>query len=206
VTRRLGERDAYERSPIALARCVHHDYHEWRNILWAQVALAETEERTTDRGDILPAGPETASVVSPGKRRWGPEDFPRPHQVREMDRDLGWRAVAVARVEAVVGKLAEYESHGETLRTLVQWVCVEGDVRLVRRRGWRHSGPHYQAALEMFGGDNQMWQALTDAWSLIAVMAVEGDVLRAAQEAGAVDEKALAWVTERGLVVEKKDA
>ena len=202
MSRRLGERPEYERSPIALARAVHDDYHEWTGILRTQAALAYSIEDLSGEGheEPLPAGPETAPYVTPAKTRWGSHDFPRPHIIREIERNLGWRVVAIAKVESLVEKLAGYENHGETLAVLVRCVCFKGEVRLQRNRGWRHGGPYYKAALEMFGDDSQMWRALTDAWSLLAVIAVDATILTAAQEAGATDERAVAWARERGLL------
>src|SRR3989304_83737 len=55
------------------------------------------------------------------------------------------------------------------------------------RRGFR---PH----------DKLYWRQRAEAWEIVAVLAVDVDVLASAEAAGAVDARALAWARGRGLV------
>ena len=195
MSRRLGERDRYERD-VGLARAVHSDYHESLLLLAFHIGL----ERTTGHGDIIPMGPESASyVMAAGKTMPGAHDFPRDRDVDRMDRAVARMREIAAVKEAVVG-LRDYKPHGELMAALVEMVCMGSAARYTRRRGWRHVGPDYERAVKLCGGDDGYWRTLTDAWGIIAVLAVEVPVLAAAQAPVlAFDAKALAWARELGL-------
>lgn len=195
MSRRLGERDRYEHD-VGLARAVHSGYHESLLLLAFDMSL----ERTTERGDVIPAGPESASyVMAAGQTMPGSCDFPRDRDVDRMDRAAARMREIVAVKEALVS-LRDYEPHGELMAALVEMVCMGSAARYTRRRGWRHAGPDYEQAVRLCGGDSGYWRTLTDAWGIIGVLSVAPEVLVAAQEAGAVDLKALRWARERGLL------
>lgn len=195
MSRRLGERDRYEHD-VGLARAVHSGYHESLLLLAFDMSL----ERTTEHGDVIPMGPESASyVMAAGHAMPGAHGFPRERDVDRMDRSTQRMREIVAVKEALV-HLRDYEPHGELMAALVEMVCMGSAARYTRRRGWRHAGPDYEQAVRLCGGDSGYWRTLTDAWGIIGVISVGPEDLAAAREAGAVDERALAWARERGLV------
>lgn len=191
--RRLGERRLY-RSGDLLARCVHNDFHE--RALLADDDLFELEDTS---GDQLPAGPASSWAISLGDSPRGAHDFPSRRVQKAIDR-RGQRDEELARVLAAMRHLRDWEPHGELLYRATFVTCVAGEVRLLLGRGWRHVGKGYERARGYFGSRDQFWDALTLAWGIVAVLAVEPGVLRAAQEAGAADERAVAWARERGLL------
>lgn len=205
MSRGLGERSEYIRyrvdrdgeatkETLTLGAAVHEDYHTARNAL-----LAALEGAQEDNYDALPDTPPF--IILGGSKS---HDYPSGIVARIIDQALGsvgsrygdW----VERVEKAVSRLGEYEPHGETLQLMIYWACVKGTATLLRGRGWRHTGDWYAKALELAGGDVHFWKAWQDAWSLVAILVVEAPILAAAEEAGAVDAKTLAWAKERKLL------
>ena len=178
---RLGERREYGAYANTLGRAVHYDGH---------LLLIHAAD-TTFRFDGL----GSSWLVQMGR---GQDSFPRDSLCDEMDaraqRDADLRHL----MDAIEG-LRAYDPH---LHHLAVKVCVAGGGYVKPGRGLRHSGDLWDGAVrELYGGDDgALWRHLQSAWSLIAVLAVPGDVLRAAQEAGATDERAVVWARERNLI------
>jgi len=191
----LGWRETYGRYRL-LGKAVHDDYHR-RTLLLSMDARFDRDAAT--QREPLPAGPETATYISPGKRAWGSHDFPRPGLVAAIDRRAQLARDVEQLLEGVV-RLREYEPDGAILFEIVRALCFEGHVRWRQERGWRHDGDQLRA-LQQAGGMSydQLNDALARAWGVIAVIAVAPEVLeRARQFAGAVDERALQWAEATG--------
>jgi len=82
-------------------------------------------------------------------------------------------------------RLPEWEPNGEILYRVLAVDCLALTPTL-GRRGFRHH-------------DKQYWRQRAEAWEIVAVLAVDVDVLAAAEAAGAVDARSLAWARVRGL-------
>ncbi len=128
----------------------------------------------------------------------GQDSFPRDSLCDEMDARVQ-RTHDLRRLMDAIEHLRTYDPH---LHHLAFKVCVAGGGEIRPGRGLRHSGAVWDSVVrELYGGDDgALWRHLQSAWSLVAVLAVTPDVLRAAQDAEAVDLKALAWAREQGLV------
>jgi len=198
VSRRLGERREYE-PKVGLARAVHDDYHSRTVRVRAARYFEDGDLSQDDHSEPLPAGPEGASIIQPGGWHWGSHHFPRPHILEAIETDPQ-SLKDIATVWAAWAQLRDYEPHGEILAELVRLACVHGEVTYRRGHNWMHRGRAYKAAVEMAGNRDKLWGDLTVAWGVIAVLAVEAPVLRRAQDAGAVDERAVAWARGRGLI------
>ena len=182
--RRLGERAEYGKYLNTLGRAVHSDFH-------TLVFLASSGggrfdlEKTTERGDILPAGPEGASFITTGKWQQRSQLYPRPMLMDELEK----RTAALPEIERVLAawrRLPEWEPGGEVLYRVLAVDCL-ALTPTPRRGGWRHH-------------DRVYWRQRAEAWEIVAVIAVQPDVLAAAEAAGAVDAKALRWARTRGLL------
>ena len=180
--RRLGERSEYGRYLNTLGRAVHSDFHTL--IFLASSGGGRFDlEKTTERGDQLPAGPEGASFITVGKWSQRSQLYPRPMLMDELER----RTAALPEIERVLAawrRLLEWEPGGEILYRVLAVDCLALTPAL-GRRGFRHH-------------DKAYWRQRAQAWDLVSVQVVEDDVLAAAEAAGAVDAKALAWARAKG--------
>ncbi|KKK64040.1 hypothetical protein LCGC14_2988250, partial [marine sediment metagenome] len=81
-------------------------------------------------------------------------------------------------------------------------VCMGGAATIMPNRGTRHQGDLWGRVLkETYGGDDgRLWRHLQAGWAMVAVLAIDAPILAAAQEAGAVDQKAISWAKERSLL------
>jgi hypothetical protein len=176
VTRRLGERAEYRQYTGTLGKAVHNDYHAWT----LPVADDPFEQDAPTEREPLPAGPQSSWVAHAGGPKPDPTRFPYESLLDQINR-RGHRGEELARVKDAWQRLREWEPNGEVLYRVVYVDCLCRPVRL----GWKHR-------------DKKFYEARVRAWEIIAVQAVEEDVLARAVEAGAVDERALAWA--RGLL------
>lgn len=182
--RALGERDSYGRYGDRLAKFVHSDFHT-RLFLASGGGGRFDLERTTDRGDVFPAGPEGASSITVGKWQQRSQLYPRPLLMDQMEA----RTAAIPEIRRVLDawrRLRDWEPNGEVLYRVVLVDCVALPPDLHQSAGWRHHDKRYGRQRDQ-------------AWEIIAVLVVEPAVLAAAEAAGAVDAKALAWARARGL-------
>ena len=148
------------------------------------MAARYVDEDKPSAGNIFPAGPEGSSTVQPSGRRWGAHDFPRPHILEAIETDPQ-TLQDIAKVWEAWAHLKDYEPHGEILADLLRLACVHANVSYRNQHGWMHRGRPYRVAVDMAGSKDKLWRSLTDAWGLVAVLAVEATTLKAAQEAGA---------------------
>ena len=179
--RRLGERREYSAYAMTLGRAVHYD-----------AALLRTHAADTSfRFDGL----GSSWLMQLGQ---GQGSFPRDSQCDEMDAHAS-READLRRLLDAIEHLRAYDPH---LHHIAFKVCVAGGCYVKPGRGLRHSGNLWDEVVrDVYGGDDvKLWRHLQAAWSLIAVLAVDAAILKAAQEAGATDERAVAWARERGLV------
>ena len=184
-----GQQDATQR-PYPLGAIVHDQFHTAQNsVLAALAGVLEDGYSAEDLspGEQLPAGPETAPWISVG----GPHarDYPNARISRILDRSLGAMSVRyrdwLLRVKAVLPLLADYEPLGGTMLDIVTATCINGETRLRLGHGWRHVGDGQKLAREIAGAEHEMLRALAVAWEVLAVLAVEPEVLAAAERAGA---------------------
>ena len=182
VTGRLGERREYGAYAKTLGSAVHYDAH----------LLLLYADDTSFRFDGL----GSSWLVQMGH---GQSSYPRDSQCDEMDARTQRRPAELRRLMDAIEHLRTYDPH---LHHVVFAVCMAGGASITPGRGTRHSGEIWgRVVRDVYGGDDaKLWAHLQAAWQVIAVLAVPGDVLRAAQEAGATDERAVAWARERGLV------
>lgn len=183
--RRLGERERYGPHRGTLGRAVHYDAH--RLLLYG--------DDTSYPFDGL-----GSSWLAPLGKGW--RSHPSDRLCDEMDRDTDAQAARKRDhllLEWGLKQLRVYDPH---LYAVTRRVCGEGGATMALGRNLRHSGPVWDGVVDGLydGDDGKLWRHLQAAWGVVAVLVVDADVLRAAQEAGAVDPKALAWRTERGLV------
>jgi len=182
--RRLGERAEYGHYLNTLGRAVHSDFHTL--VFLASSGGGRFElEKTTERGDQLPAGPEGASFITTGKWQQRSQLYPRPMLMSELEK----RTSALPEIERVLAawrRLPEWEPSGEVLYRVLAVDCLALTPAL-GRRGFRHH-------------DKLYWRQRAEAWEIVGALVVDADVLAAAEAAGAVDTKALAWARARGLV------
>src|SRR3972149_10191169 len=95
--RRLGERAEYGKYLTPLGRAVHSDFHTL--VFLASSGGGRFElEKTTERGDQLPAGPEGASFITVGKWSQRSQLYPRPMLLAELER----RTAALPEIERVL--------------------------------------------------------------------------------------------------------
>ena len=184
--RRLGERaeSEYGHYLNTLGRAVHDDYHLRVFLAFGAGGGRFDLEKTTERGDQLPAGPEGASAITVGKWSQRSQLYPRPMLMDELEK----RTAALPDIERVLAawrRLPQWEPNGEILYRVLGVDCLALTPTL-GRRGFRHH-------------DKQFWRQRAEAWEIVGVLAVQPDVLAAAEAAGAVDVKALAWARARGL-------
>ena len=182
--RRLGERSEYGRYLATLGRAVHDDYHLRVFLAFGAGAGRFDLEKTTERGDQLPAGPEGASFITTGKWQQRSQLYPRPMLMDELEK----RTAALPEIERVLAawrRLREWEPNGEILYRVLAVDCLALTPTL-GRRGFRHH-------------DKLYWRQRAEAWEIVGVLAVDGDVLAAAEAAQAVDARSLAWARVRGL-------
>lgn len=179
--RRLGERREYSAYAKTLGRAVHYDSH---------LLLLHAED-TGFRFDGL----GSSWLVQLGH---GQGSHPRDSQCDEMDARVQ-RQQDLRRLMDAIEHLRTYDPH---LHYVTLKVCVAGGGEIRPGRGLRHSGDVWDEVVrELYGGeDGRLWAHLQAAWGLVAVLAVDATTLKAAQEEGAVDLKALAWARERGLL------
>lgn len=197
-SRVVARGQAYSTRPYTLGAVVHDQYHEAAY----RLRLAEEDSGVIDEGEPspgnpLPAGPESSWVLTVGGRRWDPGDFPRGKVARYIERG-DEEAGVVRAVLVALDALADYEPQGERLREVVMLCCVSDEARVDRRYGWRHGGAGYARAEVMLGTTRSLQNWLAEAWELVGALAVEPEVLAAAERAGAVSERAAAWVRARG--------
>ena len=183
--RRLGERPSYSAHGPSLGRSVHSDFHA------RQVLLIPDGETTTELDGL-----GSSWCVQLGRYQERPALYPRDRQLDAMDR-RDKVCQEVARVMAAVARLPEWEPHGELLHDCLMAVCIRDPVRLSLERGWRHGGEGFEAWRRRLGDKAAIWRLLERAWGIVAALVVDSDVVRAAQVAGAVDERAVAWARER---------
>ena len=182
--RRLGERTDYGRYINTLGRSVHSDFHTLMFLAFGASGGRFDLEKTTERGDQLPAGPEGASFITVGKWSQRSQLYPRPMLMDELEK----RTAALPEIERVLAawrRLPEWEPGGEILYRVLGVDCLALTPTL-GRRGFRHH-------------DKAYWRQRAQAWDLVSVQVVEDDVLAAAEAAQAVDARALAWARARGL-------
>ncbi|OGO45081.1 MAG: hypothetical protein A2W34_06965 [Chloroflexi bacterium RBG_16_64_32] len=199
-----GQSEARQRS-YPLGAIVHDQFHQaQKSILAALAGLSEDGYELEDLspGEQLPAGPETAAYIVVGGSH--PRDYPNARISRVLDRALGAVSVRysdwLSRVGVALPMLAQYEPLGGTMLDIVTAACIKGQARLRLGQGWRHEGEGQKLAMEIAGGEGAMLRAMAAAWEIVGVLAVAGDVLAAAEAAGAVDAKSLAWARARGYV------
>jgi len=181
--RRLGERPEYGRYLATLGRCVHDDYHTRVFLAFGAGAGRFDLEKTTQRGDQLPAGPEGASFITVGKWSQRSGLYPRPMLMDELEK----RTAALPEIHRVLDawrRLPEWEPNGEILYRVLGVDCLALTPTL-GRRGFRHH-------------DKQYWRQREQGWEIVGAMAVDADVLASAEAAQAVDARALAWARARG--------
>ncbi len=181
MARRLGERPDYSAYRFTLGRAVHYD---------AALLLTHAED-TSFRFDGL----GSSWLVQMGR---GGGSHPRDSQCDEMDLRTQ-RERDLRRLMDAIRHLRDYDPH---LHHVAFNTCVVGGHQIMPGRGLRHSGHFWDAMVrDLYDGDDgKLWEHLQRAWSFVAVLAVDAAILKAAQEAGAVDEKAEAWATERKLL------
>ena len=183
--RRLGERPEYGRYLATLGRCVHDDYHTLMFLAFGAGGGRFDLEKTTERGDQLPAGPEGASFITVGKWSQRSGLYPRPMLMDELEK----RTAALPEIERVLAawrRLREWEPGGEILYRVLAVDCLALTPTL-GRRGFRHH-------------DKAYWRQREQGWEIVAVLAVDVDVLAAAEAAQATDSKALVWARSHGLL------
>lgn len=181
MTRCLGERRKYGTYHDTLARAVHYDAH----------LLQHYAEESSFRFDGL----GSSWLMEMGH---GSDDFPRESFVEELDVRVQ-RPRDLRRLLDAIEYLREYDP---MLHQTVFSVCMAGGATIMPGRGTRHQGDVWGRVLrETYGGDDgRLWRHLQAGWSLVAILVVEAPILAAAQEAEAVDLKALRWARERGLL------
>ena len=175
--RRLGERAEYGPYAGTLGKAVHSDFHAWT----LPVADDPFEQDAPTEREPLPAGPQSSWVAHAGGPKPDPTRFPYESLLDQINR-RGRRGEELERVKDAWKRLPEWEPNGEVLYRVVYVDCFCKPVRL----GWRHR-------------DKKFYAQRVLAWEIIAILAVERDIRRRAQEAGALDEKVLAWATKQGL-------
>lgn len=183
--RRLGERESYGAYARTLGKAVHYD--------WALLRLA-VEDSSFDYDGL-----GTSWLVDMGRFQERSQLYPRDGQLDEIDA-RALRARDCGRVSEALERLREYDP---LLHRAVFQVCLVGGCLMLPGRGLRHEGETWKRILSgaPYGGRHQLlFEHMKAGWAFIAVLAVEGDILRAAEEAGAMDAKALRWVGERGLL------
>ena len=183
--RRLGERaeSEYGHYLNTLGRAVHDDYHLRVFLAFGAGGGRFDLEKTTERGDQLPAGPEGASAITVGKWSQRSQLYPRPMLMDELEK----RTAALPDIERVLAawrRLPQWEPGGEILYRVLAVDCLALTPE-PRRGGWRHH-------------DRLYWRQRAESWEIVAVLAVDADVLTAAEAAGAVEAKALAWARAKG--------
>ena len=181
MTRRLGERREYSAYAKTLGRAVHYDAH------LLLIHAADTSFRFDGLG--------SSWLVQMGR---GQGSHPRDSLCDELDARAR-RTQDLRRLMDAIEGLRAYDPH---LHHIAFKVCVAGGGYIKPGRGLRHSGDLWDEVVrDVYGGDDaKLWAHLQAAWQMIAVLAVPGDVLRAAQEAGATDARAIAWARERSLI------
>src|SRR3989304_6162887 len=166
--RRLGERGDFGRYLNTLGRAVHDDYHT-RVFLAYGVGGGRFElEKTTERGDQLPAGPEGASFITVGKWSQRSQLYPRPMLMDELEK----RTAALPEIERVLAawrRLREWEPNGEILYRVLAVDCLALTPTL-GRRGFRHH-------------DKLYWRQRAQAWEIVAGLGGGADGLAAGEGA-----------------------
>ena len=183
--RRLGERREYGPYHGTLGRAVHNDYHSWM-LLVTEDDFELQDLSTGDHKEQLPAANESHWKIETGHGKIDGYNYPYEGLLDAINRH-GRRGAELARVKKAWERLQDWEPGGRLLHSVVYVDCMARRVVLDGDRGWRH-------------GDKRYYRARERAWDIIAVLAVDGDILRRAQDAGAVDEGAVAWAKERGLI------
>lgn len=185
MSRSLGERREYGAYKRTLGSAVHYD----AGLL--KLHLAEPSFRFDGLG--------SSWLVEMGRYQERSGLYPSPAFIEEMDARAN-RLEDMRRLLDAVKALREYDP-------ILHWalfsVCIAGECGIARGRKTRHTGTVWDKVLRSspYGGDDgKLWTHLQAGWSLVAVLAVEGAILAAAQEVGAVDAKAVAWARERGLL------
>ena len=197
-----GRQEASQR-PYPLGSVVHDQFHQaQRSIVAALAGLSEDGYELEDLspGEQLPAGPETAPWIVVGGAH--ARDYPNARISRVLDRALGAVSTRysdwLSRVGVALPLLAQYDPLGGTMLEIVMAACIKGETRLRLGQGWRHVGQGQRLAREIAGAEGAMLRAMAEAWEIVAVLAVEPEVLAAAEAAGATDSKALVWARARG--------
>ena len=184
MTRRLGERRKYGAYRDTLGRAVHYDAHLLRTYM----------EEPSFRFDGL----GTSWLIQLGRFQERSGLYPRDRQLEEIDA-CEQRARDLRRLLDAIEHLRSYDP---MLHQTVFSVCMAGSATIMPGRGTRHQGDVWGRVLkETYGGDDgRLWRHLQAGWALVAILVVEPEVLAAAQEAGAVDERPLRWAKERKLL------
>lgn len=181
MSRRLGERPEYSAYRKTLAKAVHYDAHLLR--LYAEDPSFQFD------------GLGSSWLVEMGH---GSQEFPRERFLEEIDVRVQ-RARDLRRLLDAIEQLRIYDP---MLHHAVFSVCMAGEATIMPGRGTRHQGDVWGRVLkETYGGDDgKLSRHLQAGWALVSVLVVEAPILAAAQEAGAVDEKAINWAKERRLL------
>lgn len=184
MSRRLGERSDYSRYKKTLGRAVHYDAH------LLMLYLEEPGFRFDGLG--------SSWLVQMGRYQERSGLYPPDGQLSEMDAQERRRR-ELRRLLDAIERLREFDPQ---LHHAVFAVCMVGGASLRSGRGTRHESEVWARVLkDVYGGDDRrLTRHLQRGWDFVAVLAVVPAVLRAAQEAGAVDERAVAWARERGLL------
>lgn len=179
----LGQRPDYGQYR-PLAEAVHYDAH-------LLLHLRTTSFRFDGLG--------SSWLVQLGRHQARTQLYPRPAIVQEMDRH-SWLLKERARVRETMALLREYDP---MLHWIVDLLCVgeRAAVSFVPGRQLRHVGPEHEAVLRECGSEATLARRWRAGWGLLAVLLVPADVLDLALTyQGAVDQRALRWARETGLV------
>ena len=181
MSRRLGERPGYDGYRDTLARAVHYDAHLLQ--LYAEDPSFQFD------------GLGSSWLVEMGH---GSQDFPRERFLEEID----VRVQRTRDLRRLLDAIEHLRVYDPMLHHAVFSVCMAGTVTIMPGRGTRHQGDVWGRVLrETYGGDDgKLWRHLQKGWALVAILAIDAPILAAAQEAGAVDGKAINWAKERGLL------
>lgn len=189
MSRGLGERQKYGAYRDTLARAVHYDAHLLR--LYADEPTFQFD------------GMGTSWLIQLGRFQERSELYPRGRQLEEIDA----REQRTRDLRQLLDAIEHLRAYDPMLHYAVSSVCMAGDAAITAGRGTRHQGDVWGRVLrETYGGDDgKLWRHLQAGWALVAVLVVEAPILEAAQEAGAVDAKAVSWAKERGLLPEEME-
>jgi hypothetical protein len=184
MTHRLGDRRQYGRYAKTLGQAVHYDAH------LLMLYQAEPGFRFDGLG--------SSWLVRIGGYQERAALYPRRGFIEEME-SRKQRTRDLRRLLDAIERLRDYDPH---LHHVVFSLCVAGSVKLIPGRGIRHTGEVWTRLLKgVYGGDERrLWRHMVAGWEVVAVLAVEPAILKAAQEAGAADQRAVAWARERGLI------